>query len=79
MLQELSVFLTALDNGSRNEIDFLAWTRKTVTMCSTKAIYGPENPFNKYPELEKAFWFVFILWSITSLILTLIIGNLIVI
>lgn len=61
MLQEVSICLTALDNGGSDEIDFFAWTRKTVTMCSTKAIYGPENPFNKYPELERAFWFVFVL------------------
>lgn len=60
MLQEVSISLTAIDHGSSDEIDFFAWIRKTVTMCSTKAIYGPGNPFNKYPELEKAFWFIFI-------------------
>lgn len=59
MLQEVSVCLTVFDRGDSDEIDFFAWTRKTVTMCSTKAIYGPENPFSKYPELEKAFWFIF--------------------
>lgn len=59
MVREVSVCLDALDHrGSDDEIDFFAWTRKTVTMCSTKAIYGPENPFSKYPELEKAFWFI---------------------
>ena len=64
MIQEVSVCLTALDQGSGgDEIDFFAWTRRTVTMCSTKAIYGPENPFNKNPKLEQAFWFIFILYD----------------
>ena len=61
MLQEVFIRLTALDHGAIGEIDFFAWIRKTVTMCSTQAIYGPENPFKKHPELEKAFWFIFIL------------------
>ena len=33
-----------------------AWTREMVTMCSTRAIYGPENPFNKNPEYNDLFW-----------------------
>lgn len=58
MLQEASIYLTAMNDEIGIEVDFFAWIRKTVTMCSTKAIYGPENPFNKNLGLEKAFWFV---------------------
>lgn len=59
MLEEVSDALIAFDHhGDNDKINFFAWIRKTVTMCSTKAIYGSENPFSKYPELEKAFWFV---------------------
>lgn len=58
MVHEVSICLDAFDQTGSEEMDFFAWTRKTVTMCSTKAIYGPENPFSKYPELEEAFWFI---------------------
>lgn len=56
LLREISSYLAALE--SKKQIDFFAWTRKTITMCSTRAIYGPQNPFNQNPDLEEAFWFV---------------------
>ena len=54
MLREISVYLQALEPDS--DVDLFSWTRHTVTMCSTRAIYGPENPFNKNPTLVSAFW-----------------------
>lgn len=59
VLQEVSTYLAALDYEGTKEIGLFTWTRKIVTMCSTRAIYGPENPFNQDPDLEQAFWFVF--------------------
>lgn len=54
MLQEALRFLNALDTDG--EVDLFGWIRHTVTMCSTRAIYGPENPFNKDPTFVRLFW-----------------------
>lgn len=57
MLLEASIYLKALE--SDNVIDLFAWTRHMATLCSTRAIYGPENPFSRDEErLVKAFWYV---------------------
>ncbi|KAL8920373.1 MAG: hypothetical protein Q9172_004540 [Xanthocarpia lactea] len=45
--------------GSRTDattLDLFAWLRSVMTVASTEAIYGPENPFSKRPQLEQAFW-----------------------
>ena len=55
MLQEASAYLDRLKD---HEGDLFAWTRQMVTTCSTRAIYGPENSFNRNPDLTNAFWFV---------------------
>lgn len=57
MLRETSTYLDELENGD-DEIGLFAWTRRTVTLCSTRAIYGPENPFTINPDLQQEFWFV---------------------
>lgn len=55
MLRETAIYLEeALAND--HEVDLFAWTRKMVTMCSTRAIYGPENPFNKNTLYNDLFW-----------------------
>ncbi|MCJ1437074.1 hypothetical protein MMC27_006459 [Xylographa pallens] len=38
------------------DIKLFAWTRNLVTLCSTTAIYGPENPFSKNSKLVDLFW-----------------------
>lgn len=38
------------------EVDLFAWMRQMVTLCSTRAIYGPENPFDKNPQFSDYFW-----------------------
>ena len=55
-LREVSTILEGLEKDK--EVDLFAWTRNTVTISSTRAIYGPENPFNKNPNFVDAFWFV---------------------
>jgi hypothetical protein len=55
MLREASTYFDKVKDG---EVDLFAWTRQMVTMCSTRAIYGPENPFNSNSNLVTAFWFV---------------------
>lgn len=41
---------------AQGPIKLHAWCRHLFTMCSTKALYGPCNPFDSQPELEEAFW-----------------------
>ncbi|MCJ1418796.1 hypothetical protein MMC32_005147 [Xylographa parallela] len=38
------------------DIKLFAWTRDLVTLCSTRAIYGPENPFDKNSKFVDLFW-----------------------
>lgn len=73
-LGELSVILQRLE--SVKEIDLFAWTRHIVTISSTRAIYGPENPFNTNHHFVDAFWFVVTRTTqeIRSMILTFPIG-----
>lgn len=54
MLQKASSYLDELDRS--DEIDLFVWMRRMVTMCSTAAIYGPENPFDKDSEYSDLFW-----------------------
>lgn len=54
LLEEASTYFDALVKD--NEVDLFAWMRQLVTMCSTRAIYGLENPFNKNPRYSDSFW-----------------------
>ena len=56
MLKEASIYLDALETN--NEIELFTWTRRMMTLCSTRAIYGPENPFNKNSRYSDLFWSV---------------------
>ena len=56
MLHEASRFLEDLE--TKDEVDLFAWMTHTVTMCSTRAIYGPDNPFNRSLGYVELFWFV---------------------
>ncbi len=53
-LGEASTYFEAL--VKENEVDLFTWMRRMVTMCSTRAIYGPENPFNKNAKYSDLFW-----------------------
>lgn len=37
-------------------IDLFVWVRRTITVASTSAVYGLENPFTCEQGLETAFW-----------------------
>ena len=54
MLHEVSRCLESLVDGV--EVDLFAWMRDIVTLCSTRAIYGPSNPFNINPSFVGLFW-----------------------
>ena len=55
MLFEAERYFDALETNY--EIDIFQWLRSTVTLCSTRAIYGPGNPFDKDPSrCVEAFW-----------------------
>ena len=41
-----------------NDIDLFVWMRELVTLCSTRAIYGPENPFSQNSKFNDLFWYV---------------------
>ncbi|KAL9025103.1 MAG: hypothetical protein Q9180_007726, partial [Flavoplaca navasiana] len=36
--------------------DLFSWLSNMMTESSTEALYGPQNPFDRYPELEQALW-----------------------
>ena len=46
--------LEARDAGL--ETDLYGWTRQLVSLATTQAVYGPENPFRHEPSLVDAFW-----------------------
>ncbi len=54
MLKQLPPYLDALANDV--EVNLFEWTRNMVTMCSTRAVYGPDNPFNQDKALTTSFW-----------------------
>ena len=54
MLSHASSYFEALTTDA--EIDLFEWLRYMVTMCSTGALYGTENPFSKNPKFVDSFW-----------------------
>ena len=54
MLSQVSFYLEAL--SAATEINLFEWTRSTVTMCSTRALYGIHNPFDRNPKYVDFFW-----------------------
>ena len=55
MLDGMLPYLDRMEQ--RNEFCLFASVRQTVTVCSTTAIYGPENPLAQASKkLDEAFW-----------------------
>ena len=42
--------------GDGSQIDVWRWIRDTVTLGSFKTFYGPNNPFEKHPDLVDDLW-----------------------
>jgi len=59
MLQQATEHLQALEQDPNGTvINLYAWIKHFLTVCSTRAVYGPTNPFTLEPELEELFWYV---------------------
>ena len=56
ILESLSKLAT--EEGS-TRIKMFAWMRHEIAMATTRAVYGPDNPFRD-PGVMAAFWCVFI-------------------
>ena len=56
MLSQLSGHFDAVDPDV--ELNLFEWLRYTITMCSTRALYGSSNPFNENPKFVDSFWSV---------------------
>ena len=54
MLLQVPAYFEALAESS--EVNLFEWTRHMMTMCSTRAVYGRENPFNADPKFVDLFW-----------------------
>lgn len=54
MLSHFSNYFEALTSDA--EINLFEWTRYTITMCSTRALYGSRNPFSRNPKFVDMFW-----------------------
>lgn len=54
MLSHLSAYLDAVEPDAN--FNLFEWTRYTMTMCSTRALYGSNNPFHKNPNFVGSFW-----------------------
>jgi hypothetical protein len=56
MLANLENFINALETQDQ-AFDLWAWTRHVISIASTDAVFGPENPYAK-DNYEQTFWYV---------------------
>ena len=54
MISQLSAYFDAVEPDA--DLNLFEWTRYTMTMCSTTALYGSDNPFHKNPNFMDSFW-----------------------
>lgn len=54
MLSPLSIHLKSVAPDA--ELNLFEWTRYTITMCSTRALYGGKNPIERDPKFVDSFW-----------------------
>ena len=46
-----------METGDKDlEVDLYGWTQEFVSLATTQAVYGPENPFRHDPRLVQSFW-----------------------
>ena len=56
MMREASLYLDDLQ--SNTVIELFTWIRHTITLASTRAIYGSKNVFTHDESLVTAFWYI---------------------
>ena len=57
MVEKMNPFLDDLeDKMNGTDIQLYGWFREAMSVASTEAVYGPENPFTHEPGLIQAFW-----------------------
>lgn len=57
MMQEMVIQLNTLASNGPVTIRLEGWLRETITMCTAKAVFGPNNPFAQDPSLMQDFWY----------------------
>lgn len=58
MIDQIAEHLRLMDAESpSHEVDLHSWLRHVITLRSTTAIYGPNNPVLADSSLEDAFWY----------------------
>lgn len=55
MISGLCPSINALSSNSDSPLDLHAWCRHSITMASTRAVWGPQNPYES-EHLRSAFW-----------------------
>ena len=55
MISGLCFSVDALTSNGENPLDLHAWCRQSITIASTRAVWGPKNPFES-EDLRSAFW-----------------------
>ncbi|KAK2009167.1 cytochrome P450 [Colletotrichum eremochloae] len=55
-LQDLTRTLNAVPKEGLHLPDLYMWTRSTMTMATTSALYGPNNPWKQNPSLIESYW-----------------------
>ena len=57
MLHALQPFVDGLGGKNGNQVlDLYSWVRHAISISSTRAAYGPQNPFDADPTLVDCFW-----------------------
>lgn len=55
MISGLRPSIDALSTQGDGTLDLHVWCRHSITMASTRAVWGPQNPYES-EHLQSAFW-----------------------
>ena len=58
MISGLCSSIDALSSDGENTLDLHAWCKHSITVASTRAVWGPKDPYQS-ESLRSAFWSVF--------------------
>jgi cytochrome P450 len=56
-IHEVSTTLELLATRAPRTLKLFEWIKKEITLVTTKAVYGPKNPFND-AKIQNAYWYV---------------------